>query len=212
MYHNLKSSSLRSSLYTALQRSEDIYQSPSLPLQPLWPTGSVRICVTFFGVWPSDVLSLCTLYGYEPSKPLTASDAAGYSNISWAGSRKGTPKSAQVNFRVSNCTLSIFNWGFVCFVCITAECSTQTSKHWNRWNHPRTAQVHSWHMEVSARQSQQGVISWAIYVSGCNLSEPESLELQVTLHGPFVLPDISWEIGIELLTCSPEDYPILGGI
>lgn len=62
-------------------------------------------------------------------------------------------------------------------------------------------------MELDARQSQQGVISWAIYVSGCNLSEPESLDLQVTLHGPFVPSDISWEIAH-----SPEDYLILGGI
>lgn len=57
MYHNLKSSSLRSLLYTSLQWSEGIYASPSLPLQPLWPTGSVRICVTFLGVWPSNLLT-----------------------------------------------------------------------------------------------------------------------------------------------------------
>lgn len=67
-------------------------------------------------------------------------------------------------------------------------------------------------MELDARQSQQGVISWPIYISGRNLTEPESLDLQVTLHGPFVPPDISWEIGIELLTHSPEEYLILGGI
>lgn len=53
------------------------------------------------------------------------------------------------------------------------------------------AQVHSWQMELDARQSQQGVISWAMHVSGCNLPESESLDLQVTLHGPFVPPDIS---------------------
>lgn len=67
-------------------------------------------------------------------------------------------------------------------------------------------------MELDARQSQQGIISWPIYISGRNLTEPASLDLQVTLHGPFVLPDISWEIGIELLTHSPEEYLILGGI
>lgn len=56
-------------------------------------------------------------------KPLIASDAAGYSNISWAGRRNGTPKPAQVNFvlptalymslinpRVSLSALSALQW------------------------------------------------------------------------------------------------------
>lgn len=50
------------------------------------------------------------------------------------------------------------------------------------------------------------------HASGCNLSEPESLDLQVTLHGPFVLPDISWEIGIELLVDYLGEYLSLGSI
>jgi len=48
--------------------------------------------------------------------------------------------------------------------------------------------------------------------SGCNLSEPISFDLQVTLHGPFILPDIYWEIGIELLIDSSGEYLNLEGM
>jgi len=50
------------------------------------------------------------------------------------------------------------------------------------------------------------------YASGCNLSEPESLDFQVTLHGPLVLPNISWETGIELLIDSSGEHLSLGVI
>lgn len=45
----------------------------------------------------------------------------------------------------------------------------------------------------------------------CNLSEPISFDLQVTLHGPFILPGIYWEIGIELLIDSSGEYLSLEG-